>query len=259
MNNPVLIRRKYKKPSIQEAIFEAKFIYDTESFSVTTPGQIFEKIKDHYPKQHDIKHIPIFLEDPENTKQLPFFIQAPVLQARKEDDSELLQVGPGIALANQLKYSSWENFIPSIRTVLDAYLSSVNPNVVTRIGTRYINSFLIPHENINILDYFNLGVQIPATLSQFQGFDLTFINKIKSVIDNNGPHFEIRTKFFTDSLRPNEIGNKLILDIDCYVTKEYDPKIEKIISLATQAHHTLEMVFESIITEKTRELMEIEQ
>lgn len=257
MNSPNF-RRKYKKPSIQEAIFEAKFNYDTD-FSVTTPGEIFEKVKNNYPKKQDIKHVPIYLDNPDNIQQPPFLIQVPLIQARKEDDSELLQVGPGIAVANRLKYSSWEDFIPAIRTILEVYLVSAKPKMVTRIGTRYINSFLIPQENINIIDYFNLGIQIPSTLSQLQGFDLTFVNKIKSVADKDGPDFDIRTKFFTDTLKPSEIGNKLILDIDCYIAKEFDPNIEKIISLATQAHHTLEMVFENIITEKTRGLMEVEK
>jgi len=259
MSNSELIRRKYNKPAVQEAIFEAKFTCDTDSFSVTTPGQIFEKIKNNYPKKRDIKHIPVYLGNLANVRQPPFLIQAPLIQARNEDDTELLQVGPGLAVANRLKYLSWEEFIPAIKTVLDAYVNLAKPKLVTRIGTRYINSFLIPQENINVIDYFNLGVHIPNALSQFEGFDLTFINKIKSVVNEHGPDFDIRTKFFTDTLRPNETGNKLILDIDCYVMKEYDPNIENIISLATQAHHTLEMIFETIITDKTRSLMEVEQ
>ncbi len=256
MNDSMLIRRKYKRPAVQEAIFEAKFGHD--NFDVTTPGQIFEKIKNTYPKKHDIKHIPVYLDNSENLRQAPFLLQAPLMQARKEDDSELLQVGPGITVANQLKYSSWENFTPAIRAILNAYITLAKPKLVTRIGTRYINSFLIPEEKINIIDYFNLGIQIPPSLSQFQGFDLTFVNKIKNVAGHSCPDFETRTKFFTNTLKPDETGNKLILDIDCYVALPYQPNIEKIILLATEAHHTLEMVFESIITEKTRSFMGIE-
>ena len=43
------------------------------------------------------------------------------------------------------------------------------------------------------------------------------------------------------------------------ITKEYDPDTEKIISFAAQAHNILEMVFESSITDKTRDFMEIEK
>jgi uncharacterized protein (TIGR04255 family) len=253
-----MLRRKYKKPAIQEAIFEAKFTYDSDNFGVTTPGEIFEKIKVNYPKKQNIKHIPIFLDNPDNTQQPPFLIQAPLIQAKKADDSELLQLGPGIAVANRLKYTSWEDFIPGIQTILDAYICTAQPNAVTRIGTRYINCFLIP-QSAHITDYFNLGIQIPTTLSNLEGFDLTFVNKIKSVDDQSTPNFNIRTRFFTDTLMPGETGNKLILDIDCYVTKEFTPDAKKMIYLATQAHDMLETIFENIITDKTRNLMEVEE
>lgn len=251
------LRRKYKKPAVLEAIFEAKFTF--ESFGIATPGQIYEKIKNNYPNKRDIRHVPIFLESSGNTEQMPFFVQAPLIQARKEDDSELLQVGPGIAVANRLKYTSWEDFIPGIRTILDAYICSAKPKSVTRIGTRYINCFLLPQGTIDIKDYFNLDIQIPPTLFGLQQFDLTFVNKLKNVSDQSGQDFDIRIRFFTDALKPDEMGNKLILDLDCYVNRDFKPDVEEITSLATQAHDTLEMVFENIITDKARDIMGVEE
>jgi len=250
------LRRKYNKPSVQEAIFEAKFPF--ENFGIATPGQIFEKIKVNYPNKQDIKHIPIFLDSHENAPQAPFLIQAPLIQARKEDNSELLQIGPGIAVANRLIYTSWEDFIPGIRAILDAYIDTAKPRSVTRIGTRYINCFLIPQGSLTA-DYFNLGIQIPATLTGLEGFDLTFVNKLKNSADKSGSTFDIRTRLFTDALKPGETGNKLILDIDCYTNKDLEPDKEKMVYQATQAHDVLETVFENIITDKTRALMEVEE
>lgn len=253
MGNSAL-RRKYKNPAVQEAIFEAKFTF--ESFGIATPGQIYEQIKNNYPNKRDIKHVPIFLESSvNNTEQLPFLVQAPLIQARKEDDSELLQIGPGIAVANRLKYTSWEDFIPGIHTILNAYICSAKPKFVTRIGTRYINRFLLPQGIIDIKDYFNLDIQIPTTLFGLQQFDLTFINKIKNVNDQLNQDFDIRIRFFTDALKSDETGNKLILDLDCYVNADFAPDVKEITHLATQAHDTLEMVFENIITDKARDLM----
>src|SRR3990167_6953554 len=99
------IKKRYKKPAVKEAIFEAKF--DHENFDSAVPGQIFEQIKSNYPKKQDIIHERVFLEkeSTEASSSLPLIIQAPLMRAKKEDGSELLQFGPGIALANRFKYS----------------------------------------------------------------------------------------------------------------------------------------------------------
>ncbi len=251
MNNKT-IRRKYKKPAIQEAIFEVKFDY--AGFDSAIPGQFFEKVRQLYPKKQDIKHISVFLGASHNTPP----IQAPSIQACKEDGTELLQVGPGIVVANCLRYTSWENFSETIYAAINAYIDLAKPSNVTRVATRYINSFLIPEEKINLSDYFCLGFQIPSSLSNLKGLDLTLLNEIETDKNQCDQNFEIRTKFMTDALKPGEIGNRFILDIDCYTTTEISPVQNKILSLATQAHNILSSVFETIITEKLRYLMEVE-
>lgn len=250
-------KRKYKKPAIQEAIFEAKFAYD--NFDSAIPGQIFERIKGSYPKKKNIESITVTFGNANTLQSSPSPVQTPVIQAWKEDDSELLQVGPGIAAANQLNYSNWGNFIPAIRAILSAYISIAEPLNITRVGIRYINNFLIPEENINFNDYFNIKAQIPSTLNNLQGFDLTFVNRLQST--SKAPMFEVRTKFTTALLKAGEVGNKFILDIDCYMesTIKPTPEINDLIALATQAHDTLGLVLESILTDKIRDLLEVEQ
>lgn len=244
-------RKKYKTPAIQEAIFEAKFDYD--DFDSAIPGQIFEKIKKDYPNKQDIKHELIFLEkdiSASSPSSVPV-IQAPLMRARKEDNSELLQFGPGIAVANRFKYSTWEEFIPSIKKITSAYLDTAKPQILTRVGVRYINSFLIPEANMNIADYFKINIDVPDGLSAINGFNLLLINT-KNYDDSI---FNIQTRFLTDVLAPKEIGNKFILDIDCYVSVNIAPNIDRIFSLATDAHNILGDIFEKIITDKTRALM----
>ena len=243
-------KRKYKNPAIKEAIFEAKFNYD--SFDSAVPGQIFEQIKTEYPHKQDIKHELVFLEKDTSVpaSSMPA-IQAPLMRVRKDDHSELLQFGPGIVVANRLKYSTWEDFIPSIKKITNAYLDTAKPQTLTRVGMRYINSFLIPESNTNILDYFKININIPDSLCSLNGFNLSLMNTI--AIDEF--IFNIRTRFLTDALTPNETGNKFILDTDCYVLLNIAPNTDQIISLATKAHNILGNVFEDTITDKTRALM----
>ena len=243
-------KRKYKNPAIKEAIFEAKFNYD--GFDSAAPGQIFEQIKAGYPYKQDIKHELIFLEKDVSAQpsSIPT-IQAPLMRARNEDNSELVQFGPGIVAANRMKYTTWEDFMPSIKKVTHAYLDIAKPQNTNRVGIRYINSFLVPESNTHIAEYFKINIDIPDSLSTFSGFNLLLANILK----DEDYLFNVRTRFLTDSLAANETGNKFILDIDCYVSPNIPPNIDKIVSLATKAHTIVENIFEEIITDKTRALM----
>ncbi|HDV6632354.1 TPA: TIGR04255 family protein [Legionella pneumophila] len=250
-----MIKRRYKNPSIQEAIFEAKFKHI--DFDYATLGQIFDLLKENYPNKQDIKHIPILVDRAGNLSSVPssLQVQAPQMRAIKLDNSELIQIGPGIVTANKLKYVSWEDFTAAISIALQSYISIVRPEISTRIATRYINSFYIPESTVNISEYFNLSLQIPNNLSDVQAFNLTLLNKFK--VAEYDSEFEIRTKFLSDTLREGEIGNRFILDMDCYITHNVAPIIDKMILIARKAHDLLEDVFESIITDKTRLLMEV--
>lgn len=249
------IKRKYRKPAVQEAIVEAKFLYD--SFDTTLPGQVYERIKGTYPKKKNLELITLVLGSGDTSAKSPLPPQAPVMQAWKNDESELLQVGPGIAVANRIKYTSWDDFVPGIRAVLSAYIESVEPKLLTRIGTRYINRFLIPQENVILAEYFKIGIGIPSTFNNLQGFDLTFVHRVRNA--SSPIEFEIRTKFVTDTIRAGEIGTSFLLDIDCYCNAEIVPDVDKILSLSTEAHRVLEDVFESLLTDRTRQLMEEEK
>ncbi|PWY54322.1 TIGR04255 family protein [Legionella qingyii] len=245
-------KRKYNKPQLQEAIFEAKF--DFENFDTAMPGQIFEFIKNDYPLKQDIKHfsLPYLLENPANAQ--PPFIQAPLIRASKNDGSGILQFGPGIAIANNLKYEGWDSFVPTINKILSAYIDVAKPIYVSRIGTRYINNIHIAEENLNVSDYFNLDIQIPNHLKNFKALELTFLNEVSNI---NNIKFIVQTRFLTDSLRPGEVGGRFILDLDCYISNQFESEIIQIISLAKESHDILEEFFESIITNKTRSLLEV--
>jgi len=237
---------KYRNPAVKEAIFEAKFNYD--SFDSAMPGQIFELVKSKYPHKQDVKHELIFLEKDVSSQPsgMPK-IQAPLMRVRSSDNSELLQFGPGIIVANRLKYTEWEDFLPAITQITNSYLDVASPKITNRVGIRYINSFLISEPNLNIFDYFKINIDIPQALSTLNGFNLVFENVVDS--------FCIRTRFLTDVLAPNEVGNKFILDIDCYTASDFKPTTKEIINLAERAHEIVGGIFEEIITDKSRVLM----
>lgn len=250
VSNEKKTKRIYKKPPILEAIFEAKFAYDF--YDPALPGQVFEKIKENYPKKRTVNLVTLNLVNNQNDDSKESLAHhMPVMQAWANDDSALVQIGQGIISANQLRYENWDKFSPIIKNILDAYIESTESSRVMRLGTRYINRFVIPEENINLTDYFYLGLQLPVTFNELIGMDLTFIHRRLE--------FEVKTKFMSDVLRADEIGVAFILDIDCYITSDLESKTsDKLLMLATRAHDTLEDIFESLITEKMRNHMEVQ-
>ena len=250
-------KRTYKNAPIQEAIVEAKFSYD--SYDAALTGQVFEKIKAEYPRKQNLELITLVLGSTDSSAKQAPPPQTPVMQAWKSDNSEVIQIGPGITTVNSLRYSTWRNFLPSINTALKAYVDAANPKYLTRIGVRYINKFFIPDSSVVLSDYFKIGVAMPPEVVDLQGFDLTFIHRVRTSQGTKGADFEIRTKFVTDGLNPGEIGTRFILDIDCYLVSQISPDINQLSAIATEAHDNLEEIFEGFLTNKTRLLIGVEE
>lgn len=247
-------KRKYKKPAIQEVIFEAKFAYN--NFDIAIPGQFYERVKDEYPIKQNIH-----LSNNENfngNHKESIEPQVPKLRVSKKDNSIVLQVGPGIVTANEMKHITWEQFLPKIKKALDAYIDCAQPKFVTRIGIRYVNHFLLPEENININEYFDFGIRLPVAFTKLSGFNLNLLNKLESH-ENSRTEFQVQTTIATIPLSPGEQGSKLLLDIDCYSLQANHVSLENILNLSNEAHTIIYRLFESFLKDKTRLLMEIER
>ncbi|WP_115712811.1 TIGR04255 family protein [Legionella sainthelensi] len=238
------MKNRYKKNFIQEAIFEAKF--GGYNFDNTSTGLIYNSVRENYPEKEDIK-LPEFLET--SGANLEFI---PRSRFKKSDLSELIQIAPGQVATNNLKYSNWDNFSLGIHNALKSYISIAEPKLCKRIGTRFINRFVIHDKEVNISDYFNLSVTAPIEMiKNINSFDLTLLSNFKLGESN----FRVITKLCTDSARHNEEGYFIILDIDCYCEETIIPSINKMVSVANTCHEQLEKIFEAIITDNIRSMM----
>lgn len=246
-------RYQYDKAPLLEAIFEAKF--SIESFDSAQPGQFFEKIRNKYPQKNDLSIITFTVGTAANVSPSQLkdssLIQAPVLQAWNEERTSCLQIGPGIIAANEKKYVDWENFTPSVRLLLKSYFECAKPIETKKVGFRCINRFLIPEDNVVLTDYFKMGLALPNTLLGSKGFDITVLK------DDSYKNFDLtaRVRFASDSLRTDEKGVAVILDIDSFVTKNINTKQNSILETTTACHDYLKQIFESVLQNKTRHLI----
>ncbi len=238
---------KYTKPAVKETIFEAKFSY--ENFDMDFCEKIFNELKDIYPIRTNIQHNFLSL----NTSAKPEVMQVPMIRASTEDGSEYMQIGPGIIVANRLKYNAntkWSIFSKTIEKLLSIYMDIAAPKNITRVGVRYINAFSFPGENITLSDYFRFGVQLPEILSDLKGLDLSFLSQLRDF-----PDLEVRTRFATNA--PLENSSSFTLDIDCFcIPSPFQCKIDDILQIISHAHEGVSNVFEGVITGLTRKKME---
>ncbi len=242
-------RYHYDKAPLQEAIFEAKFF--DENYDVTLPGRFFDRVSSKFPEKKEIQNNAIIISSQRITVNKPPNLQTPVIQAWNENHNRCLQVGPGIIAANDTAYLNWEVFSENIQLLLDKYFDCISPSSTQRVGYRCINRFLIPNENIVLSDYFRLNFSLPNELLNPKGLGLN----ISKEITFNKTNISVIVRFLSDSLRDNETGVALLLDIDSFVTENIDVDRHAILKTATHCHDLEKIIFESLLKDKLRELL----
>jgi len=213
---------------------------------------VSEKLKSVYP-------------DPEYLQTVPFVNspgggafhsdQMPGISVRFWDKlrSGLIQIGPGIASANQTKYETWEQFRPSVKLMLTSYLSTTNPETVLRCAARYINRFDFENmDEFNLDEYLDVGFWFPSSLSPIEGFQLVAISSFDNV-ERPG-----RARVNLSSLPVSDKKVSLILDIDCSSEGNLSSSPSALMGLVDRLHDKVSEIFESFLTQKMREILSVE-
>ena len=246
MSEPKRKEYAYERTPIQEAVFEMRTSVD--NWDVALPGRFYEQVKKKFPIKQDIQRISVLVGSPgTNSPQ----IQAPVMQVWNKNKTQLLQIGPGVATANYLKYVSWIEFRPAIEELVRGYLELAGPSSMTRLSTRYINRIVFDEPEIELGKYFNFGVNIPQPIRKLSGFHFTFFNQEDI---SNGLQQHTRTTFFAvpseNQSEPDH--NAIILDIDSYFLGTMEATSTTLLTAADGLHTSVGNIFESFITDELR-------
>src|SRR5207244_2260216 len=61
---------------------------------------------------------------------------------------EMFQFGPDVCAYNVMShYTHFEDHVPEMRRLFEAYLNEAQPNAISLVGQRYINKFLIAKDD----------------------------------------------------------------------------------------------------------------
>lgn len=242
----------YKNPPIIEALCEFRFVPSSE-WNLTVPGRIYEHIKSEYagkPQQFDVFEANISNDaekPPAHVKKSLAYMRFPTLEGK-----QFISVGCDVLSIHILKpYSNWEDFLGRIQKVLGIYKQVVEPKAVQRIGLRYVNHVAIPlapSQPMDIGDYFTVAILAPEEFPEN-------LSNIVSRMEFNYKDSPIRLVFTFASINSSESKAIFLLDIDLIYEEEgKEISFDEAIMLVGQLKQKERQVFESLITDKTREI-----
>lgn len=169
------------------------------------------------------------------------------------DDEFTVNVGRnGLGTSKNAPYSGWEGFIGEARDNWSDWEKVVGWRDVARIGVRYINRIDIPFSSTGITQlekYFNFNLNLPEQIGPLSNFA---INAEIQTVEQAMPMKVVINHAPTPS--PLVQTNSFLLDID-FGLEQLLPTNEKALWEAIEAlRSTKNVVFESCITDRTREL-----
>ena len=238
---------KYKTPPIIEAVCELRFSPDSP-WDMAMPGLVYERVKEIFPIRRQKKVISVGASADERGLEQKFEI-SDRMQFWKEDQKALIQIGKNLLSINHLApYPSWDEFFRLIKLSYEAYRKVVNPKNIHRIGLRYINRIEFSSSVLELSDYFEfypyVGSKLPKDYS-------AFIVGIQVPYNNWRDVLKIQlTSGKVD--KPNKIA--IILDLDYFLIKPGEVKLEEALEWIESAHGHIEKNFEACIKDKLREI-----
>jgi len=246
--------RQYQNPPIEEAVCEFRFAPSLQ-WNLTVPGLLYEKIKTNYPGEPKQQNL---IQAEFQIGQLPINPGFALKQGttkllfQSTDGKKLVGVGPDMLSIHSLRpYEGWDSFAERIKESFHSYIEVAKPQGIKHLALRYINKIVIPEQNIDLGKYFTVYPLIPEG------------------IPDNVSSFLVRTQtIYTDipivlKIALSDIANPdeqpgFILDLE--LSQNYEQEsLNTQESLATLYELKLRerKVFESLITEHTRELFDV--
>ena len=190
---------------------------------------------------------------------------APAVQMWNQERTQLLQFGPGVIIANCLKYSRWDAFAPVLEAGVNAFLEVLTPARIDHLSFRMINHFDLGsavNDDIELDKFFGLYAGLPKRFRDIEGLQISFQTTLKSKekyasLDASGPirlEVELRNASASDLTALSDgiqsassCPSAFLLDIDTSCAFESGPKADRICQTAGQLNLAAMEALKSIV------------
>lgn len=155
----------------------------------------------------------------------------------------------GFSFSRLPPYESWEPFCEEARRLWSVYRDVRKPASVIRVAVRYINRLELPIPIADFRDYLRTVPEVSPALPQgLSGFLIQI--KIPQV-DLPGGMLILNEGL----LESTSTTAAILLDIDLSLTSRFDPGGEELWDALGALHDRKNFVFESSVTDRTKELI----
>jgi uncharacterized protein (TIGR04255 family) len=166
-----------------------------------------------------------------------------------EDAKEIFHARlDGFTFSRLAPYDRWESFRDEGRRLWNLYRAVAQPEVVTRVGLRYINRLDLPLANLDLPHYLRTGPEVSPDLPQ--GLSNYFMQLQIPLEDLKG--MLVINQTLVQPSGPNVVS--VLLDIDLFRDADV-PNEEDIWDYMEKLRIKKYVVFEACITDNTRELI----
>jgi uncharacterized protein (TIGR04255 family) len=242
-------KRHLPHAPIKEALIDIQVAFP-EKVTVEALNSKYARIADQYPKHEALQRGEFGLHN-EDSQPTTVTIGHTIAGYRysSEDGHRVAQFRvDGFTFSQLEPYNNWKEMKEEATRLWEVYVDAVSPNPITRVGTRYINILKLPL-NTELKEYLEAPPTIPAGLNQELGSFLTRV-------DLHDPTIEARG-FLTQALEGvHDDYAPIVLDIDVFVTKEFDPREDNLWQCLEQLRDFKNTVFFESITDKAVELFQ---
>ena len=169
-----------------------------------------------------------------------------------DDQANICQMRlDGFTYSRLAPYESWEPFRDEAKRMWQDYRQVAAPREINRLAVRYINRIDIPHPSVELKDYFRTSPEVSPDLpQQLAGFFM----QLRLPQDDISAELLINQTIVPPS---QEETTSVILDLDLFRAESVPQAEVGIWDFFESLHLRKNAVFESCITDKTRELFVI--
>jgi len=247
---------QYKYPPVEEAVCEFRFA-PVQAWNIAMPWLIYDKIKDDYkgvPEQQNLIQLGIQL-----TGQAPANPNFPVRQDpfrvifKSEKATKLVGVSSESLSIHTLRpYEGWEEFKQRIDKSYQTYLEVTQASAIKSIAIRYINQiFVSTDQTIHLDEYFTVHPSLPNGVS---GKVSGFIHRTRSIYEDIPVTLTVT---LSDAPAPHG-QSAFILDLEVIQEWIENPlAVDAALTVLDELKQRETQVFESLITDRTRELFNV--
>lgn len=241
---------RYPKAPIVEAVIDIHVRFETEATLELFDG-FQQAVADRFPTKLFINQVQVGMAADADHVHVQSGQTKTGLRLQSVQNDRVLQIQKhSFTFSHLPPYSDWDTFRREARELWTVFLEQCRPVEISRVAVRFVNRIVIPHERIELEDYFNLYPKFPLGIPQ----DVSgmFMQFLMPQPDLDSGALAVINMAIEPPATPQAMG--VLLDFDVYCQTSFPPGGEDVWNYLDRLRERKNLLFEASITDMTRGL-----